>query len=93
MSKHAAEFQSFSHLPEVVAYPQSWSGVSSHGQAWFQLELIETNMGPETVITKRLIIDHMVANNLKQHKIEITKPMLKDLGSLVLHKRFTETFN
>lgn len=75
-------------MHEVVADPKS-----CHGQAWFQLELIKTNMGPETVITKRLIIDHMAANNLKQHKIEITKPMLKDLVSLVLHKRFTETFN
>ena len=91
LSKHATEFQSFSYLSEVFAYPQSWSGISSHVQAWCQLELIKTNMGPESVTTKRLIIDHMVANNLKQHKIEITKPMLKDLGSLVLHKRFTET--
>ena len=34
-------------------------------------------MDPETVTAKRFIIDHMIANNLKLHKIEITKLMLK----------------
>ena len=34
-------------------------------------------MDPETVTAKRFIIDHMIANNLKLHKIEITKFMLK----------------
>ena len=34
-------------------------------------------MGSETVLAKWLIIDHMVANNLKWHTIEIAEPMLK----------------
>ena len=45
--------------------------ILSHGQAsverGFSLKkkILKANMGPETVLAKRLIIDHMVANNLK----------------------------
>ena len=55
----------------------------SHGQMsierGFSLKstILKTNVGPRTVITKRLIIDHMIANNLRPHTIEISKPMLK----------------
>ena len=38
-------------------------------------------MGPETVIAKRLIIDHTIANNLKPRTIEITKLLLKAFRS------------
>ena len=34
-------------------------------------------MSAETVIPKQLIKDHMLANGLKPHTIEISKPMMK----------------
>ena len=37
----------------------------------------KTNMSPKTVISKRLTKDHMLANGLKPHTIEISKPMIK----------------
>ena len=59
----------------------------SHGQATvecgFSLKntILKTNMGPETVIAKRLIIGHIIANNLNSHTIEIIKPILKGFRS------------
>ena len=34
-------------------------------------------MTPNTIISKRLIKDHMLAHRLEPHTIEITKPMIK----------------
>ena len=36
-------------------------------------------MSAETVISKQLLKDHMLANGLKPHTIEISKPMIKAL--------------
>ena len=44
--------------------------------------ILKTNMGPETVIAKQLITDHIVPSNLKPHRIEITNPILKAFKSL-----------
>ena len=52
-----------------------------HGQASVERGFSLNNMGPETVIAKGLIIDQMVANNLKPYTIEITKSMLKAFRS------------
>ena len=39
--------------------------------------ILKTNMSVETVFSKRLIKDHMLANGLKPHTIEISKPIIK----------------
>ena len=39
--------------------------------------VFKTNLSAETVISKRLIKDHMLGNGLKPHTIEISKPMIK----------------
>ena len=43
--------------------------------------IIKANMKPETLIAKRLMIDHMVAKNVKPRTIDIIKLMLKALKS------------
>ena len=43
--------------------------------------ILKTNVGSETVIAKRLIIEHVVVNKLKSHTIEMTKFMLKAFRS------------
>ena len=53
----------------------------SHGQASVEREfslianIMKTNMSPESFTAKRIIKDHMIANKLKPHTIEITKPI------------------
>ena len=54
----------------------------SHGQAsvergFSNKSILKTNMSAETVISKQLVKDHMLANGLKPHTIEISKPMIK----------------
>lgn len=59
----------------------------SHGQAsverGFSLNnnAIKTNMSPESLVAKRIIKDHMIANNLKPHTIEITKQIIRAFKS------------
>ena len=43
--------------------------------------IIKANMKPETLKAKRLMIDRMVAKNVKLHTIKIIKLMLKALKS------------
>ena len=43
---------------------------------------IQTNMYAKTIISKRLIKDHMLANGLQPHTIEITKPLVKAYKSV-----------
>ena len=38
--------------------------------------VLKTNMSPETVITKRMIKDHMLSHDLKPYTIEISKPLV-----------------
>jgi len=38
-------------------------------------------MTPETIISKRIIRDHMLSNNVLPHTIEITQPMIKEFRS------------
>ena len=55
----------------------------SHGQAaeerGFNINksALKTNLSPEGVIAKRLVKDHLLANNLKRHTIQITNPMVR----------------
>ena len=55
----------------------------SHGQASVERgfsnnkSILKTSMSSETVISKRLIKDHMLANGLKPHAIDISKPTIK----------------
>ena len=44
-------------------------------------------MSTETVISKRVIKDHMLANGLKPHAIEILKSMIKAFRNAVLGER------
>lgn len=59
----------------------------SHGQASVERgfsqnnNLVKTNMSPETIISKRIIKDHMLANDLKQYTIKIDAPMVKAFRS------------
>ena len=59
----------------------------SHGQAsverGFSLNanIMKTNMSPESLTAKRIIKDHMLANKLKPHTIEITKPIVQAFRS------------
>ena len=55
----------------------------SHGQAAVERgfshnnALLKVNMNPETVISKRVIKDHMLAHNLKPYSIDISPAMVK----------------
>ena len=57
----------------------------SHGQASVECEfslianIMKTNMSPESFTAKRK--DHMIANKLKPHTIEITKPIVQAFRS------------
>ena len=42
---------------------------------------METNISPESLTAKRIIKDHMLANKLKPHTIEITKPIFQAFRS------------
>ena len=43
--------------------------------------VVQTNMSAESVISKRLINDHMLFHKLKPYTIEITDPMIRALNS------------
>ena len=59
----------------------------SHGQTsverGFSLNanIMKTNMSPESLTAKRIIKGHMLANRLKPHIIEITKPIVQAFRS------------
>ena len=38
--------------------------------------ILETNMLPETVLSKRIVRDHMIAKGLKPHTIKIDNPIM-----------------
>ena len=55
--------------------------IMSHGQAAVERgfspnAILKTNMSPETVVSKRMIKDHMLSFNLKPYTIEITNPLI-----------------
>ena len=50
-------------------------GFSHDNAAW------KTNMSSETVVSKRMTKDHMLAFNLKPHPIETTNPLIVALKS------------
>ena len=43
--------------------------------------IMKTNMSPESFTAKRIIKDHMIANKVKPHTIEITKPIVQEFRS------------
>ena len=43
--------------------------------------IMKTNMSPESLTAKRIIKDHMIANKVKPHTIEITKPIVQAFRS------------
>ena len=55
----------------------------SHGRASVERgfsnnkSILKTSMSAETVISKRLIKDHMLEHGLKPHAIDISKPTIK----------------
>ena len=54
----------------------------NHGQATVQRRFsvnqcgVDTNMKAETMVSKRLIKDHMMVHDLKPHMIEVTKDLI-----------------
>ena len=40
------------------------------------IAILETNMLPETVVSKRIVRDHMIAKGLQSHTIKIDKPIM-----------------
>ena len=69
----------FRKLASVVALVLTLS----HGQASVERgfsqnnNLIQVNMSPDTIISKRIIKDHMLANNLKPYTITIDSSIMK----------------
>ena len=61
----------------------------SHGQAAVEIGFninnsdLKINVSPEGVIAKRLVEDHLLANNLKPHTIQITGSMLRVFNALM----------
>ena len=55
---------------------------TSHGQVAVERgfninnSAVKTNISPEGTIAKRLVKDHLLANNLKPHTIQITNAMV-----------------
>ena len=55
---------------------------TSHGQAAVERRftlnsaIFKTKMSPETVVSKKIIKDHMLPFNLKPYTIEITNPLI-----------------
>ena len=60
----------------------------SHGQGAVEWgfshnnALLKVNMNPETVISKRVIKDHVVANNLKPCLLDISPEMVKSFRAV-----------
>ena len=75
-----SKYEEFSFIVQLVL-------TLSHGQATvergFNLtkSLLQTNMTPETVISKRLIRDHMIANEISPHSIDVSGPLIKEFRS------------
>ena len=71
-----AKYQELSYLVRIIL-------ILSHNQAAVERGfnhnnyVLQPNMTPNTIISKRLIKDHMLAHRLEPHTIEITKPMIK----------------
>ena len=54
-------------------------GIQKYGELSFVI--LETNMLPETVVSKRIARDHMIAKGLQPHTVKIGKPMLAAKGA------------
>ena len=53
--------------------------------------ILETNILPETVVSKRIVRDHMIAKGLQPHTIKIDKPiMLAAKGAWQKHTLYLE---
>ena len=76
-------FSRFKKLASVVVLVLT----PSHGQASVECgfsqncNLIQVNMSPNTVISKRFIKDHMLANNLKSYAITSVSSIMKPFRS------------
>lgn len=58
----------------------------SHGQVTVECgfsinKSVKTNMTPQSIISCRMIKDHLLANGLKPHNIEVTTPLIKAFRS------------
>jgi len=68
---------------EAVAYVLKLILTLSHGQASVERgfshnnALLKTNMTPETIISKRIIKDHMLFHKLKPHTVEVSDALVK----------------
>ena len=49
-------------------------GIQKYGELSFVI--LETNMLPETVVSKRIARDHMIAKGLQPHTVKIDKPIM-----------------
>ena len=58
-------------------YPMSHGQVAVERGFNISNSALKTNISPEGVIAKRLVKDHLIANNLKPHSIQITNPMIR----------------
>ena len=71
----------FKKLASIVALVLTLS----HGQAWVNFSqnnnLIQVNMPPDTIISKRINKDHMLANNLKPYTITVDSSVMKTFRS------------
>ena len=68
---------------EVLSFILKIILIMSHGQAsverGFSLNdsMKQTNIAPETIISKRLIKDYILANKITLDKVDITRDMIK----------------
>ena len=68
----------FKKLASVVALVLTLShGQASVERGFSQNNLIQVKMSPDTIISKKIIKDHMLANNLKPHTITIDWSIIK----------------
>ena len=75
-----SKYQELSFVLKFMLTP-SHCQVSEQCSFSLNSNILKTNTGLENVITKQLIINHIVVNNWKPHTIKITNPMLKAFRS------------
>ena len=75
--------QKYKEVAEVLKIVLTLSHVQTSVERGFSHDntVVQTNMSAESVISKRLINDHMLFHKIKPYTIEITDPMIRALNS------------
>ena len=80
---------------EKLAFVMQLIFTLSHGQAAVERgfsinnSVSDTNMKPETIISKRIIRDHMLAHSVKPHTIEMSSALVKSVKAA--YSRYVQT--